>query len=323
MVKQTIKLLFIILILSFVACDSLGDIFDEDLPEIDGGLQVSRSKVYPQDTINASVNATNPIDGDLDYEWTKSGGRFLYQSDPSTIKWISPNESGKYTLTIKVTNENGSSDASKEIEVLLPQQPVLNGNIVLSAESVTALDTITASISATNPRTGPLYYSWTCTGGRYVGTADNDTVRWIAPLSGGMKTLTVVVSNGLSEVQTSKQVQVLSSVAPIVHITAPKNNTLCYLGGQIEVSAEAAHENGVSLVRLYAQTPGGIDSLIQTLGTSVDGKYHFSEFKIYANLVGNATIKVEAEAANPQQTKGSDQITIKVLGIHEGRNDRQ
>ena len=93
--------------------------------------------------------------------------------------------------------------------------------------------------------------------------------------------------------------------------------------GEIEVSAEAAHENGVSLVRLYAQTPGGIDSLIQTLGTSVDGKYHFSEFKIYANLVGNASIKVEAEAANPQQTKGSDQITINVLGIHEGRNDRQ
>jgi hypothetical protein len=322
MVTKILKVVLIIFI--FLACDDLGTLLDDNKPKIDGGLKVSKDKVYPQDTINCSVDATNPIEGDLSYAWKNTGGRFIYPTNLSTVKWIAPNESGNYTLTVEVTNTEGTSDASKKIEVLVPQQPVINGNIVLSATSVLALDTVTASVSATNPRPGPLSYTWSKTGGNWVnGIFDDDTVKWIAPLSGGNYTLTVVVSNGLSSAQTSRQVNVVSSSAPIVHITEPVNNALSYLGDPIKVKAEAAHENGISLVRLYAITPNDIDSLIQTKGTSIDGKYTFDKLNAYKDLVGYSTLKVEAEAQNQLKTKGSDQISIQVLGIHVGKNGRE
>ena len=319
MVTKILKVVLIIFI--FLACDDLGTLLDDNKPKIEGGLKVSNDKPYPKDTINCSVDATNPVEGDLTYEWKKTGGRFLEPTDLSTVKWVAPDLSGDYTLTVKVTNTEGTSDASKKIEVLVPQQPVINGNIVLSATSVLALDTVTASISATNPRPGPLSYTWSKTGGHWVnGIFDDDTVKWIAPLSGGNYTLTVVVSNGLSSAQTSRQVNVVSSTAPIVHITDPSNNSYFYLGDDINVNAEAYHENGISLVRLIAVTPTGSDSLIQTLGSRVDGKYHFVGLKAYKDLVGDATLKVEAIAANQLQTKGSDQITVKILGIHIGKD---
>ena len=319
MVRNIFHFLCIFTLFFMISCDGLNDLFDENLPEIDGGLKVSKEKLYPLDTLTASVDATNPIDGDLTYEWNRSGGIFLVQSDPSTIKWIAPSSSGKYTLTVKVTNDNGTSDASKEVEVLLPQVPVLNGGIGLSATNVTALDTVIATISATNPRTGPLSYTWTCSKGRYLYPVDKDTIRWIAPLSGGESTLTVEVSNSLSSVQTSRKINVYSSTSPIVHITDPANGSQYYLGDKIKITAEAAHENGITFVRLMVISSGGQDSLIQTLGTSADGIYRFSLFTLYKDLVGHSTIKVEAEAANPGKTKSSDQITIDVLGIHVGK----
>lgn len=322
MVTKILKVVLIIFI--FLACDDLGTLLDNNKPKIEGGLKVTNDKPYPKDTINCSVDATNPVEGDLTYEWKKTGGRFLEPTDLSTVKWVAPDLSGEYTLTVKVANSEGTSDASKKIEVLEPQQPEINGDIVLSNASVIALDTVTASISATNPRPGPLSYTWIKNGGHWVnGISDRDTVRWIAPLTGGIYTLTVVVSNGLSSVQTSRQVNVVSSTAPIVHITLPADNSLFYLGDQIGITAEAAHENGISIVRLYAITPGGIDSLIQTKGTSPDGNYSFSDLKAYKDLVGYATLKVEAEAANQLQTKGSDQISIHVLGIHVGKNGHE
>ncbi|MBN1407284.1 MAG: hypothetical protein JW956_05825 [Calditrichaceae bacterium] len=327
MVTKIINIIMMLVIISFVACDGLNDILEEDVPEIEGGLKVSNDKPYPLDTINCSVNATNPVEGELQYSWEVSPnyGTFLLQNDPSAIKWIAPAEHGDYTIKVKVENTEGASKASKKIEVLEAQQPILNGGIVLSDASVIALDTVTASISATNPRTGPLSYAWTKTGGHWVdGISDRDTIRWIAPLTGGNYTLTVVVSNGLSSVQTFRQVNVVSSTLPIVHITSPVNNSMFYLDDPITVTAEAAHENGIALVRFYAITPDGVsDSLIQSKGTSLDGKYSFTLQKAYKDLVGYSTLKVEAEAANQLHTKGSDQISIHVLGIHLGKDGRE
>lgn len=412
MVTKIINIIAIISIIFFVSCDDLGTLLDDNKPEISGGLKVSKTQAYPLDTVNCSVNATNPVEGELTYAWKHTGGRFLYPTNQPSIKWIAPNQTGNITITVEVTNTEGTSDASKkievlpaqppviqgeiilssntvvatdtiiasisatnprsgpltykwtcnkgtlinpinttsikwiapesggtaklsvevsndlasttasvDIEVLEPQEPVLNGSIVVSAESVTALDTVLAYISATNPRPGPLEYEWTCSNGRFLYPVDRDSIKWIAPLAGGECILTVKVSNDLKSVQTSKKINVVSSEEPIVHITDPQNNSEYYLGDQINISAEAQHINGVSLVSLYAITPGGIDSLIQTQDGRADGKYNFIlKTNNYKDLVGYSTLKVEAEAANQLQTKGNDQISIHVLGIHIGKN---
>ncbi|MEJ2545155.1 MAG: Ig-like domain-containing protein [Calditrichaceae bacterium] len=415
MVTKILYIIAIILIISFVACDDLGTLLDDYKPEISGGVKVSKSQAYPLDTVNCSVNANNPVDGELTYAWKNTGGRFIYPTNQASIKWIAPNQTGNITITVEVTNTEGTSDASKkievlqaqppviqgeiilssqtvaatdtiiasisatnprsgsltykwtcnygtlinpidttsvkwiapesggtaklnvevsndlastttsiEIEVLEPQEPVLNGSIVVSAESVTALDTVLAHISATNPRSGPLAYDWSCSNGRFLYPVDRDTIKWIAPLAGGECTLTVEVSNDLRSVQTSKKINVVSSEEPIVHIITPENNSEHYLGDQINIAAEAQHINGISFVYLYVRTPGSIDSLIQTLDGNATGKYNFVlETMNYKDLVGYSTIRIEAEAANQLQTKGSDQISIYVLGIHIGKDGQE
>jgi hypothetical protein len=321
MVKKNSYLLIIVLFFGTVACDGLEDIINKDLPKIDGGLSVSKTSCLPMDTILASVNATNPIDGDLEYEWKVSpnAGKFEPLPDPSMTRWVAPSQSGDYTLSVKVKNDEGSKEVSKTIEVMEPQQPILNGGIVLSAAEVTVGDTLTASISATNPREGPLTYEWTSDRGNCLYPKDNDTVLWVAPVSGGECTITVEVSNDLSSIQTSKNVNVVSSSVPVVNISAPQANTYFYIGDKILVDAQAYHDNGISAVRLYVQVHAGQDSLIETLESDDDESYNFTKLKANSDLVGNAVIKVEAEAKNQLQTKGSDQVTIKVLGIHVGK----
>lgn len=67
--------------------------------------------------------------------------------------------------------------------------------IQLSRDQVMPLDTVQAIIVATNPLEGPMQYQWLSDGGSFLAPSDNDTVCWVAPLSGGLYHLWVKVSN--------------------------------------------------------------------------------------------------------------------------------
>ena len=102
MVTRIIKTIAIILIISFIACEDLGTLLDDNKPDISGGLRVSKTQVYPLDTISCSVTATNPVEGELTYAWKNTGGRFVYPSNQASVKWIAPNQTGNITITVAI-----------------------------------------------------------------------------------------------------------------------------------------------------------------------------------------------------------------------------
>lgn len=192
--------------------------------------------------------------------------------------------------------------------------------IIVSADRVAPFDTVTASISATNPVEGPLFYEWSATGGRFIQPADSSLVFWIAPLQGGLYQLTVKVSNNRKSVDASKAIEVVSSAKPLVDIREPSEDAYFVVSQPIPVEAHAQHENGLSRVRLLVSKDGQ-DSLIQQLDGNAAGIYRFDRLRACRAWVGKATLIVEAQAANQLQTIGNDSVIINIEGIIEGKNE--
>ena len=189
--------------------------------------------------------------------------------------------------------------------------------ILLSQDQVMPLDTVQASIKATNPLEGPLQYVWQSDGGTYLPPSDKDTVLWIAPLSGGVYHLWVTVSNTDGEsTSPKKQINVISTSNPVVNIVQPTDGSYFVLNQVCNVKVDAAHENGIALVRLFVN-----DQLIGQKDTAHNGFYEFS-FTIDESMVGKTGLRAEAVARNQLQSQGSDLIYIYVGGILPGGNDQ-
>lgn len=209
--------------------------------------------------------------------------------------------------------------ACKEVDNLIDpdKAPELDPQgIVVSADRVAPYDTVTAKIKATNPVEGPLSYEWTTgiNGGTFIQPADKDSVRWIAPLNGGVYEIKVKVSNSKRSVRTSRQIEVISASKPLVDITTPADNAYFVLFQDVFVQARAEHENGILRVKLFVN-----DSLISEMTPKPAHLYEL-KFKSSADMVGKAIVKVEAEAFN--HVKNTDQISINVQGIIPGRNGK-
>ena len=215
-----------------------------------------------------------------------------------------------FTFSWLVFSCDGVSDIFKS------KKPELGAKgIVLSADRVFPLDTVIASISATNPIDGPLYYKWKKSGGRYVEPDDRATVQWIAPVEGGDYKLTVKVFNDKDDVETSRWVNVVSLEEPLVDIREPAENEYYVLGQIVSVRALAEHENGIARVRLYAK-----DSLVAQMSGMTGEIYEFN-FKLdRQEWVGKTTLRVEAESASVSAPKGYDQVVIDVGGIIQGKH---
>jgi len=196
----------------------------------------------------------------------------------------------------------------------LDKAPVLDENgIIVSSDRVSPGDTIMASISATNPEDGPLYYRWTKTGGNFVPPADKDTVYWVAPLAGGTYFIYVTVSNDKKSTSTHKEVVVISSSKPLVRMLRPEENARFVLSETVEVEASAQHENGIARVRLFVG-----DSLLSESDGKKTGNYNFM-FKPTPVMVGTTTLIVEAEAANQFSSIGRDSVNVIIKGIIIGK----
>lgn len=186
--------------------------------------------------------------------------------------------------------------------------------IMVSADRVAPRDTVIASISATNPLgDGPLTYEWSTTNGTFMAPADKDTVKWIAPSSGGLETIRVRVSNSRHHSDAQKQIAVISSNKPLVDIIEPEANAYFVLQQNIAVQATAEHDNGIAVVRLYVN-----NHLQAETDARADNHYRFT-FKADSTMVGTSWIKVEAEASNQWSVKGSDSLAIQIGGIVIGK----
>lgn len=170
-------------------------------------------------------------------------------------------------------------------------------------------DTVMVWVRATNPEEGLMTYSWQGTGGKYIEPADKDTVFWIAPLAGGNYELKVTVSNEKKNKSATKIVNVISAQKPLVNILSPAAGAFFVQGQEIEVHAEAYHDNGLQQVELFVN-----DRLAAQQDYRSDNNYQFS-FNSDTIRVGQVWIKVQAQVFDQPQNVNADSITVFIEGI--------
>lgn len=84
------------------------------------------------DTVIFWVEASDPEEGELSYEWNATGGRFIGSTQQSSVAWLAV-VGGNYVLKVKVSNENKS--VTKEENIIVPSDNPLIVNITNPVQS--------------------------------------------------------------------------------------------------------------------------------------------------------------------------------------------
>ena len=190
------------------------------------------------------------------------------------------------------------------------QKPVIE-SLTLNPNILIIGDTLVAEVLATNPEEGELNYQWETIPedkGTFIFPINESKISWIAPLSGGIYDIKVIVSNDQKSESKSEDVNVISLEQPLVNIIEPLENTYVVKGQIVNVVVSAFHENRLSFVRLYVA-----NLLNEEKGYDRSNNYNFS-FDT-DTLAGAVTLRVDAEASNQLGNVGSDSIVINVEGI--------
>jgi len=124
MMKLFYCLLIAYLMIIVLSCDP--ETLFRNAPNIDV-VSVTPSQVNPFDTVRAEVQAINPEEGTLSYQWSVSpeAGFFIDPADRSTTRWIAPNTGGDYTFKITVSNSYKSADRTSIVRVVEPTIPIV------------------------------------------------------------------------------------------------------------------------------------------------------------------------------------------------------
>jgi hypothetical protein len=197
-------------------------------------------------------------------------------------------------------------------EELFRSAPIIR-EININPDRVNPFDTVYAEVLASNPEEGVLSYLWSVSPNRglFVDLIDGTTIRWIAPTTGGDYTFKVEVSNSFKSAERTESVKVLEAGVPLVKIKAPQDNEYFIQGLEMEIEADAFHNNGINKVQLYVN-----DQLITEMSGSPSNSYNFA-FTPDTTYLGTTEIKIEA-VANFTLTIGIDSVMVNIEAILPG-----
>ncbi|MBN1375497.1 MAG: hypothetical protein JXA01_05020 [Dehalococcoidia bacterium] len=158
-----------------------------------------------------NVTAEDPDGDSLTYTWLADNGTLTPDGD--TAIWFSPEQMGKYNITVKVTDTSGhESTLTKEVRVFInadgsitPDAPVLLRMSMSSSDNVTGSKRVRIWTSTPvecvvdGKDLQDLKYIWTASNGKIQGKGLKEDVAskvmWIAPGVAGDYTLDVVVDD--------------------------------------------------------------------------------------------------------------------------------
>lgn len=197
-------------------------------------------------------------------------------------------------------------------EELFRSAPIIR-EISVTPDQVNPFDTVYAQVQATNPEEGVLSYQWTVSPNRglFIDAIDGTTIRWIAPTTGGDYTFKVEVSNSFKSAERTESVKVVEAGVPLVKIIAPQDNDYFIQGLEMEIEADAFHNNGINKVQLYAR-----DLLISEKSGTSANRYSFV-FTPDTSYLGETEIKIEA-IANFTLAVGVDSVMVNIEAILPG-----
>ncbi len=101
------------------------------------------SYVFVGDTLDFSVDASDPDGDELFYTWTATDGYFIDKSGPA-ISWVAPENEGRYDVEVAVRDQNeGEAKESVTVTVLENREPSVfisfpqNGNVFVGLGQIT------------------------------------------------------------------------------------------------------------------------------------------------------------------------------------------
>jgi hypothetical protein len=198
---------------------------------------------------------------------------------------------------------------SCDAEKLFRNAPVIL-EIKVDPDTVNPFDTVYTKVQARNPEEGALSYHWSVSPnqGVFLDPIDGAATRWIAPTIGGDYTFKVEVSNSYKSSDRSESVKVIEPTKPVVQILVPKHGDYFVQKNEMEIKAEAFHNNGINKIRLF------VNELLKTEKSGTSANQYTIYFTPDSTLLGQTEIKIEA-TANFVLITGADSITINIEGI--------
>jgi hypothetical protein len=195
-------------------------------------VRASRSEVDPSATCVLTCMASD-LDGDaMTYEWLAANGRI--EGEGETVTWVAPEDPGLYKVTVVVSDVNGNQ-ASKAVSLRVGKESEStergsSGSFSIAAMEVEAdghsklkppalgldywtilIDRAVLITCVVDDPADDLEYDWSCDVGTLSG--HGATISWEAPAGACYAQITVTVSNGESEEESSVRFRV-STCAP-------------------------------------------------------------------------------------------------------------
>jgi hypothetical protein len=165
-------------------------------------LVADASWTTPSGSIQMTCDAEDPDDDELSYEWSANGG--VISGTGTEVIWTAPEDTGKYNITVVVTDGHGSSDTKKVCSTVAIGEPPNIETLLITAEHC-YLRTYSwgykvgkeqeYQIECTVTDAGnELSYNWSCEYGTISG--EGSVITWTAPDEYILRTeVTVTVSD--------------------------------------------------------------------------------------------------------------------------------
>ena len=142
------------------------------------------------------------LDGDgLRYNWAVGDGSL--SGEGSTVTWKAPDAAGKYSILVKVTDNNGGQDTDSIILTVRSNNSPTITSLLTDADTkqFTPSGSCRIECHAKDPDGDELTFTWTASGGDIPDTGS--IVNWTAPELVGTYNIAVVVTDGRGGEDTS------------------------------------------------------------------------------------------------------------------------
>jgi protocatechuate 3,4-dioxygenase beta subunit len=244
-------------------------------PPILTGPNVQLADVTSGTVVALSLSATDPENNSLAYAWVQTpvtpAGTF---SDPAAASptWTAPQVTAVTSFQLGVTVSDGKDSVRRSVTVVVrPPTPanrapvIASGTPSASPSSVMGAVAIQLSLSASDPDSDPLTYSWTQEPATPVGSFNSRSAAnptWTSPEVSTAQTFTlrVTVSDGRGgTTQGQVQVEVAppsnQNAAPTLTAGPTASPKTVDSGQLVNLSVTAADANNDPLTYSWAQTP--------------------------------------------------------------------
>jgi hypothetical protein len=127
--KKIISLQILVFCALYLACDAKLFETEEEPPAPEVSkifTSLSSPQIFAGDSAKFWIEASNPGEGSLTYDWNKSAGEFLSAPDQDTIKWRAPFQGGNQTIEVNVSNNDKTVTKNIPIEVISLNIPIVN-----------------------------------------------------------------------------------------------------------------------------------------------------------------------------------------------------